>query len=126
MEIVTTDPIDQGKMFDLIGKRLVGSILFHYAVVKGEAGDRPSAGILFERNGNMEAEMAGIRQDVMSRWNVTDLLLVRRIGKLRVGDIISLVAASSPASNDAFEACRYGLERIRKMVSLKKTEMFLE
>jgi molybdopterin synthase catalytic subunit len=51
--------------------------------------------------------------------------LVRRIGILDIGDIISLIAVSSPVSNDAFEACRYGLEKFKKMSSLKKTERFL-
>ncbi|MCX5908738.1 MAG: molybdenum cofactor biosynthesis protein MoaE [Deltaproteobacteria bacterium] len=55
---------------------------------------------------------------------MADVLLVRRIGPLKVGDVISLVAVSSPTSNDAFEACHYGLEKLRKMVSINKTEMF--
>ena len=53
------------------------------------------------------------------------MLLVRRIGILDIGDIISLIAVSSPVSNDALEACRYGLEKFKKMSSLKKTERFL-
>jgi molybdopterin synthase catalytic subunit len=93
-------------------------------VVKSQAGDKASSGILFERAGDMEAELTGIAADVRGRWNVDDVLLVRRIGTLKVGDVISLVAVSSPASNDAFEACRFGLERLKKMVSLKKTELF--
>jgi molybdopterin synthase catalytic subunit len=124
MEIVTETPVDPGKMFEMIGKREAGSVLFHYAVVKSRAGDRTSTGILFERGGDMEAEMSGITEDIMGRWNVADVLLVRRIGPLKVGDVISLVAVSSPTSHDAFEACHYGLQRLRKMASLKKTEMF--
>jgi molybdopterin synthase catalytic subunit len=124
MEIVTENPVEPGKMFERIKKGEAGSVLFHYAVVKSRTGDRTSSGIMFEKSGDMEAEMSGIREDITSRWNVADVLLVRRIGKLKVGDVISLVAVSSPASNDAFEACSYGLSRLRKMVSLKKTELF--
>ena len=51
--------------------------------------------------------------------------MVRRLGILDVGDIISLIAVSSPDSNDAFEACRYGLGKFKKMTTLKKTERFL-
>jgi molybdopterin synthase catalytic subunit len=92
-------------------------------VVKNQAGDKLSTGILFERNGDMEAELAEISADIKGRWNVDDVLLVRRIGTLKIGDVISLIAVSSPASNDAFKACRFGLERLKKMVSLRKTEM---
>jgi molybdopterin synthase catalytic subunit len=124
MEIVTEVPLDPGRLFEQIKKYGAGSILFHYAVVKSQAGDKVSTGILFERNGDMEAELAKISADIKGRWNIDDVLLVRRIGMLKIGDVISLVATSSPASNDAFEACRFGLERLKKMISIRKTEMF--
>lgn len=124
MEIVTEDPLDPGRCFEQIDKQGSGSVLFHYAVVKDQAGDRTSTGIRFERNGDTEAEMAGITADIRGRWAVDDVLLARRIGTLKVGDVISLVAVSSPTSSDAFDACRFGLERLKKMVSLRKTELF--
>ncbi|MBN2569293.1 MAG: molybdenum cofactor biosynthesis protein MoaE [Deltaproteobacteria bacterium] len=123
MEIVTNAPLDPGRLFEQIRKYESGSVLFHYAVVKSKTGDKISAGILFEKNGDMEAELADISADIKSRWNVDDVLLVRRIGTLKIGDLIFLVAVSSQASNDAFEACRFGLERLKKMISIKKTEM---
>ena len=123
MEIVTKAPLDPERLFDQIRKNRAGSVLFHYAVVKSQAGDKVSTGILFERNGDMEAELAEISVNIKGRWNVDDVLLVRRIGTFKIGDVISLVAVSSPASNDAFETCRFGLERLKKMVSLRKTEM---
>jgi molybdopterin synthase catalytic subunit len=116
MEMVTEAPLDPGELFEKIRKNGSGSFLFHYAVVKSQAGDKVSSGIRFERGGDVEAELAGIAADVRGRWNVDDVLLVRRIGTLKVGDVISLVA-------DTFEACRFGLERLKKMVSLKKTEL---
>jgi len=124
MEIVTETPLDPGKLFERIQKSEAGSVLFHYAIVKGRTEDRESSGIRFERGGDVEMELSEITADVRSRWPVDDVLLVRRIGKLKIGEVISLVAVSSAASNDAFEACRYGLERLKKMTTLKKTELF--
>jgi len=126
MVFVTESPLDPGKLFEMLRKDNAGSALFHYAVVKSNAGDKQSSGIRFERNGDLESELTEIESDVKNRWNIEDVLLVRRIGTLHVGDLISLVAVSSPASNDAFEACQYGLARIRKMSSLKKTELYLD
>jgi molybdopterin synthase catalytic subunit len=123
MEIVTKAPLDPGRLFEQLRKNGSGSTLFHYAVVKSQTGDKVSTGILFEKNGDMEAELAEISADIKGRWNVDDVLPARRIGTLKIGDVISLIAVSSSASNDAFEACRFGLERLKKMVSLRKTEM---
>jgi len=125
MEIVTTKPIDPGTMYERIRKSDAGSVLLHYAVVKNQAGDRLSAGIYFERAGDLEGELRALAADIKQRWKIEDVLLVRRIGTLDIGDIISLIAVSSPDSNDAFEACRYGLGKFKKMTMLKKTERFL-
>jgi molybdopterin synthase catalytic subunit len=125
MEIVTNKAIDPRTMFERIRKSEAGSVLLHYAVVKSQTGDRVSAGIHFEKAGDIEGELRALAAEIKQRWNIEDVLLVRRIGILDIGDIISLIAVSSPVSNDAFEACRYGLEKLKKMSSLKKTERFL-
>lgn len=126
MNVVMETTLKPDKLFEKLQKQASGSVIFHYAVVKSRAGERQTSGIRFERGGDMESEMSEIEADIRKRWNIDDILLVRRLGLLRVGDLISLVAVCAGASNNAFEACRYGLERIRKMACIKKTELFLD
>lgn len=126
MNIITEAALEPGKLFEKLQKQTSGSVILHYAVVKSQAGEKPTSGIRFESGGDMESEMSEIESDIRKRWNVDDVLLVRRLGLLRVGDLISLVAVSAEASNNAFEACQYGLGCIRKMASIKKTELFLD
>jgi molybdopterin synthase catalytic subunit len=125
MEIVTSKPVDSAAMFERIWKSEAGSVLLHYALVKSQTGEQTSAGIEFEKAGDIEGELHAIAEDIKQRWKIEDVLLVRRIGILNVGDIISLIAVSSPTSSDAFDACRHGLERLKKMSTLKKTERFV-
>jgi len=125
MVIVTETPLEPEKEFEKLGRQDAGSAIFHYAVVKSRAAAGQTSGILFERNGDIESELSEIESDIRKRWDICDLRLVRRIGLLKIGDLISLVAVSSPASSDAFEACHYGLERIRKLSCLTKTELYL-
>jgi molybdopterin synthase catalytic subunit len=125
MVIVTNKPIDPRTMFERIRQSEAGSVLFHYALVKSKAGQRISVGIHFDKAGDTEEELSAIATDIKKRWNIEDVLLIRRIGTLDIGEIISLVAVSSPSSSDAFDACRHGLDRLKKMTTLKKTERFL-
>jgi len=126
MHIVTEIPLDSRRLFEKLRKQEAGSVIFHYAVVKGQAGEKRSSGILFERGGDMESELSEIEADIRQRWHIDDILLVRRLGRLEIGDFISLVAVSADASKDAFEACQYGLARIRKMATIRKTELVLD
>lgn len=124
MIIVSPHPIDPSQAYGMIGTKGAGSVLLHFAVVKENAGDRPTACIDYQANADTEGELAMISADLKERWQLEDVLLVRRVGCLGVGDIISLVAASSPNSEDAFQACQQGIGRLKKMTTIKKTEVF--
>lgn len=125
MVMVTTAPINPSDAYELIGKSRSGSVVFHYAVVKEDGGgDTPTSCIDYRTEGDTAAELESISTELRTTWNLEDILLVRRTGCLTVGDIISLVAASSPNSTDAFEACRHGISRLKKMATIKKREMF--
>ena len=125
MVMVSTDPINPSEAYDLIGKNSSGSAVFHYAVVKADSGSgRATTCIEYRTDGDTEGELQAISAEIKSKWDVEDVVLIRRTGCLGIGDIISLVAASSPNSEDAFESCRYGIARLKKMVSIKKNETF--
>ncbi|HEY6871813.1 MAG TPA: molybdenum cofactor biosynthesis protein MoaE [Geobacteraceae bacterium] len=123
--MLSHDPIDPATVYDLIAKQNAGSVVFHYAVVKEQKGhDGVTTGIEYQSAGDTEAELREIAAELKEKWKVEDLLLIRRVGRLGIGDIISLIAASSPNSEDAFAACRHGIARMKKMATIRKQEMY--
>ncbi len=121
---VTEDSIHPGDIYDLLAKQTAGSVLLHYAVVKETPHNQAAtAGVSYRRAGDMEAEMQGIAEHLLDRWELEDVLLVRRLGCLKTGEIISLVATSSPNSADAFAACQHGISHLKKMTTIAKTEI---
>ncbi len=124
MVLITNDPIDPGNAYDMIARTASGSVLFHYAVVKAqESGGGVTCHIEYSLNGNAEEELAMIARDMGKSWVLEDSLLIRRIGRLDVGEIISLVAVSSRSSEDAFAACMFGIGRLKKMRTISKNEV---
>ncbi|ADG07035.1 molybdenum cofactor biosynthesis protein MoaE [Kyrpidia tusciae] len=63
-----------------------------------------------------------IGDEIESRWSGARAAIVHRIGRLEVGDIAVVVAVASPHREDAFEASRYGIERIKQFVPIWKKE----
>jgi molybdopterin synthase catalytic subunit len=125
MIMTTREPINPEAAYELIGKKNSGSVVLHYAVVKEQnGGDRMTSCIDYRSDGDTDAELAGIAADLSAEWSLEDILLVRRTGCLEIGEIISLVAASSPNSEDAFDACKHGIRRLKKMATIKKQEKF--
>jgi len=121
---ISTEPIDPAKMYDLVNLHGAGSVVFHYAVVKPMPGAGGTTSYIdYATNGDTEAELLEITDKLKAEHLLEDVLLIRRIGRLGLGDIISLVAASSPNSEDAFEACKQGISRLKKMKTIVKNEV---
>ena len=124
MVLITGDPIDPGRFYDLIAKSTSGSVLFHYAVVKEQEGiGGLTCHIEYSPNGNVVEELSLISKEMGESWEIEDSLLIRRIGRVGIGEIISLVAVSSPSSEDAFAACRFGIGRLKQMGAIVKKEV---
>jgi|SRR6185369_1142235 len=122
---VTKKPIDPLEAYGRISKNRAGSVVFHYAVVKELKGDGGvTNSIEYHAATGAEVELAAISAELQEKWKIEDLLLIRRVGCLGVGDIISLVAVNSPNSEDAFAACKEGINRLKKMTTFKKQEIF--
>jgi molybdopterin synthase catalytic subunit len=118
-------PIDPAAVYNSICSAFSGSVVFHYAIVKRKAASgKSTTSIEYRLQGDTIQELELIAGELERRWKLEDVLLIRRTGCLSIGDIISLVAASSPNSEDAFEACRHGISRLKKMSTITKTEKF--
>ena len=123
MVLTTREAIDPREAYDLIGKGGSGSVVLHYAVVKQSHDPaRPTTGIDYRENGDVKVELAAIAEEILQSCVLEDVLLIRRLGHVGIGQIISLVAASSPNSEDAFVACRYGISRLKNMRTIDKRE----
>jgi molybdopterin synthase catalytic subunit len=123
--IVTQDRIEPATTYDLIEREHAGSVVLHYAVVKEQIGHGgTTAGIEYGTAGDTTVELEEIAAELKGKWKLEDVVLIRRIGRLEVGDIISLIAASSPNSEDAFASCRHGIARMKKMSTIRKTETY--
>ena len=122
MEVVTDNNINPDEVYGRINKQTVGSVVLHFAVVREKTEDKTTKSIEFQRAGDVEGELKSITDAIRKNWAVEDILIIRRLGILHVGDVMSLVAASAPHREDAFDACRHGVESLKKMQSIRKTE----
>jgi molybdopterin synthase catalytic subunit len=71
-----------------------------------------------------EKLMAEIEHEIKRKWIVHEVALVHRIGLLQVGEIAVVTAVSAPHRKEAFEACRYAIDRVKSVVPIWKKEYF--
>ncbi len=69
--------------------------------------------------------MAEIGRHIESRWVVSAVAMVHRIGIVPIGEASVAVAVSAPHRDAAFAACRYGIDRLKSTVPIWKKEHYL-
>jgi molybdopterin synthase catalytic subunit len=57
---------------------------------------------------------------------VTDVRIVHRLGLIEVGEASVAVAVTSPHRGQAFDACRYVIDTLKKVVPIWKKEFYAD
>ena len=72
-----------------------------------------------------ELKMAQIAHEIRERWPlVKGIAIVQRIGKLEIGQSTTLVmCAAAHRDQGAFEAARFGIDRLKEIVPVWKKEV---
>ncbi|MBI2192577.1 MAG: molybdenum cofactor biosynthesis protein MoaE [Planctomycetes bacterium] len=69
-------------------------------------------------------QLEQVRQEILTRWPADQVSMVHRFGPIRVGEASIAIAVSCPHRQQAFEACRYAIDRIKEIVPVWKKEVW--
>jgi MoaE-MoaD fusion protein len=70
------------------------------------------------------AKMREIGTEIRAKFPIHRLAMVHRLGRLDVGETSVLIAVSSVHRGAAFEACRYAIDTLKRVVPIWKKEYF--
>jgi molybdopterin synthase catalytic subunit len=100
-----------------------GGIAVFLGVVRDRNEGRPVVLLEYEAYETMaEAEMRRIVDEIATEIPGVRLAAVHRRGRLSVGDVAVVCAASAPHRGEAFRACRALIDRIKARVPIWKRE----
>jgi molybdopterin synthase catalytic subunit len=72
--------------------------------------------------GMTEKHLNAIAREAIEKWNLLDVLILHRIGKIKIGEDIVLVASWSAHRKEAFESCRTMMEQLKSSAPFWKKE----
>lgn len=123
---VVTEPLSPDAIAAEVDDPGAGGIVIFSGVVRNQTGDRPVKYLEYEAHAPMaEVQMREIGQTVRSRWpGVRRIAMLHRTGRLEIGESSVLIAVSAEHRGDAFEACRYAIDTLKKTVPMWKKEYF--
>jgi molybdopterin synthase catalytic subunit len=101
----------------------IGAVVSFSGICRGSEGDEPIAALTLEHYPGMaEAEIARHAETAMSRWPLTGLTIIHRVGRIRPGENIVLVLTASQHRQAAFQAAEFLMDYLKANAPFWKRE----
>ena len=105
---VTDKPLSPSEVLEGLKTDASGSVVMHSGIVR--ASSEGKGVICLEYEADVCAareELSCIATDIAARWQVQDVALCRRMGRLKPGEVILVAAVSAAHRREALGACPY-------------------
>lgn len=71
-----------------------------------------------------EKQLRKLAEEAQRRWPICRLVVWHRVGEVRVGEASVIVAVSTAHRGEAFDACEFLIDELKKMAPIWKKEVF--
>ena len=123
MSHLTDSPIDSQALAKSVMRSSDGACVVFEGVVRDHHEGKRVESIFYDAYRPMaEKEIQKIADDIHTRFPQVALAVVHRLGKLNVGEASIVIACASPHRGEAFDACRYVIDRFKQTVPIWKKE----
>jgi molybdopterin synthase catalytic subunit len=104
-----------------------GALALFTGVVRNENAGRAVLHLEYEAYEEMAlTEMETIADEARRRWPITAIRIVHRLGRMAIGETSVAVAVASPHRAEAFEACRFAIDTLKRTVPIWKKEFYAD
>jgi molybdopterin synthase catalytic subunit len=120
---LTRAPIDYQALTEQVRRADCGAVVTFLGTVRDLTGGRITVALDYEAYPEMAMKkMAEIEEQTRQRWPTGEIVMEHRLGHLEVSEVSVAVAVSAPHRAQAFEACRYAIDRLKELVPIWKKE----
>lgn len=120
---LTHDTIDYQALTEQVRSDQAGAVVLFLGTVREMTQERRTLALDYDAFPEMAiAKMEELEADVRESWPVEGVGIVHRLGHLELGEISVAVAVSSPHRQQAFEAGKHLIDRLKVTVPVWKKE----
>ena len=126
MFAIVEEPIDVGGIISAAQRPDCGAISTFLGTTRVDEADGSMVEYLeYEAYRPMaEKKLAEIGAEIETRWDVREVSVVHRTGRVDPGEPSVVIVVAAPRRGAAFEASRYAIERVKEIVPIWKREVW--
>ncbi|MBM3275050.1 MAG: molybdenum cofactor biosynthesis protein MoaE [Candidatus Sericytochromatia bacterium] len=124
---VSAESLDKAAVEAFLEDPAAGARVVFEGIVRNHHDGRRVLHLEYEAYAEMAArQMAAIAGEIKRRWPAYRVAIVHRVGRLEIGEAAVIVGVSTAHRADAFEACRFGIDRVKADVPIWKREFYAD
>jgi len=122
---LASDPIDLGAVVAEVADRQAGAVATFVGTTRVESRGRTVEYLEYEAyEGMAEQEMTRIAQQLKERYDLCEVAIAHRVGRVGIGETSVAIAVSAPHRADALAACKDAIDTLKETVPLWKKEVY--
>jgi MoaE-MoaD fusion protein len=124
---LTRELIDSGQLVAAARRGEDGAVVVFDGIVRNNSCGRQTLYLDYEAYEEMAVKKLNeLAQKAHARFGVRQVTIVHRLGRLMVGETSVLIVVASAHRAQAFEACRWLIDTLKKTVPIWKKETFID
>jgi len=124
---LTLQPIDGPRIIEHAKRGEDGALVIFDGIVRNETRGRKTLYLDYEAYEEMaERQMRELAEQARSQFAVRHVTIIHRLGRLHIGESSVLIVVASAHRAQAFEACRWLIDTLKKTVPIWKKETFVD
>ena len=124
---IIAEKIDIDSVIEAVRRDEDGGVATFVGVVRNSNRGKQVLYLEYEAYPEMAlGKMREIGREIADRWGLTHVAIVHRVGRIEVGEASVVIAVSAPHRSEAFEACRFAIDRLKETVPVWKKEVYAD
>jgi molybdopterin synthase catalytic subunit len=124
---ITRTAIDVHRLIALVTTPQSGAVDVFIGTTRNHSHGREVVTLEYEAYEPMAVrELEILEAKAFNRWSLHRIAIVHRIGRVEIGEASVAIAVSSAHRKEAFEACRFLIDELKKSVPIWKREYFAD
>ena len=120
---VTAEAIGADEALEFVAEPGAGGTCLFIGTVRDHSDAGAVTGLAYEAwEEQAVRRLSELGDELFERWTLCRAAFLHRFGDLAVGEVSVVVACSAPHRAEAFEACRHGIEQLKRDVPIWKKE----
>ncbi len=123
--MITDKPILPELVVDKVKTDSSGCVVAYIGLIREYSRGKQVVSVEYkDPKGTAENRLREIAGEVRQKWQLNNIAIYHRTGKLKVGDINLVIAVASAHRQEGIAACQYAIDRFKQIMPTHKTETY--